>query len=66
MAVKERRTATVRVQHISQTVIAKDLLDFFESIIGKETVFACEILTERKNWKSRGHGRFNLGLLMQR
>ncbi|KAL6997199.1 RNA-dependent RNA polymerase 2 [Sarracenia purpurea var. burkii] len=52
----EDRT-TVRVSNIPQTAIAKDLWDFFESTIGKDSVYACEILSERKNWKSRGFGR---------
>ncbi|KAL9672087.1 hypothetical protein QQ045_028335 [Rhodiola kirilowii] len=51
----ERTTA--RVSNISQTATAGDLLSFLESKIGPNTVLAVEILTERKNWKSRGHGR---------
>ncbi|XP_043725101.1 RNA-dependent RNA polymerase 2 [Telopea speciosissima] len=48
---------TVRVSNIPLTAMAKDLFDFFEAILGKGSVFACEIATERKNWKSRGVGR---------
>uniref|UniRef100_A0A5B6YJT5 RNA-dependent RNA polymerase n=1 Tax=Davidia involucrata TaxID=16924 RepID=A0A5B6YJT5_DAVIN len=48
---------TVRVSNIPKTAIAKDLFDFFDSTIGKGSVFACDIVTERKNWKSRGFGR---------
>ncbi|KAL0342810.1 UNVERIFIED_CONTAM: RNA-dependent RNA polymerase 2 [Sesamum calycinum] len=40
-----------------QTAIAQELLSFLESTLGKGTVFAIEIFTEHKNWKSRGHGR---------
>lgn len=57
MAVEKRITATVRVLYIPQSAIAKDLFAFFESALGKDTVFACEIFSERKNWKSRGHGK---------
>ncbi|KAJ4959767.1 hypothetical protein NE237_019677 [Protea cynaroides] len=53
----DRSRATVRVLNIPLTAIAKDLLDFFEVILGKGSVFACEIATQRKNWKSRGVGR---------
>ncbi|GMQ10242.1 hypothetical protein CsSME_00053321 [Camellia sinensis var. sinensis] len=48
---------TVRVSNIPQTAIAKDLFDFFESTIGKGSVYACEIVSDRKNWKSKGFGR---------
>ncbi|CAI9108920.1 OLC1v1008628C2 [Oldenlandia corymbosa var. corymbosa] len=54
---EERITATVRAQNISPTVTAAELLAFLESVIGEDTVFACEIFSERKNWKSKGHGR---------
>ncbi|RZC79750.1 hypothetical protein C5167_042325 [Papaver somniferum] len=47
---------TLRVSNIPLTVIAKDLLKFFEDILGKDTVYALEIFTEHKNWKSKGHG----------
>ncbi|RZC69836.1 hypothetical protein C5167_032992 [Papaver somniferum] len=53
MAVK---ATTLRVSNIPLTVIAKDLLKFFEDILGKDTVYALEIFTEHKNWKSKGHG----------
>ncbi|KAA8540846.1 hypothetical protein F0562_024809 [Nyssa sinensis] len=52
----EDRT-TVRISNIPRAAIAKDLFEFFESTIGKGSVFACEIVSERKNWKSRGFGR---------
>ncbi|KAL5723649.1 RNA-directed RNA polymerase [Ranunculus cassubicifolius] len=55
MAVTEK--ITVKVTNIPLTATAQDLLDFFESTLGKSTVFACEIFTERKNWKSKGLGR---------
>ncbi|KAF8407945.1 hypothetical protein HHK36_007085 [Tetracentron sinense] len=48
---------TVRVSNIPLTAIAKELFDFFEATLGKGSVFACAIATERKNWKSRGVGR---------
>ncbi|KAH9611766.1 hypothetical protein KSS87_009030 [Heliosperma pusillum] len=48
---------TLLIKNIPVTVTAQDLLDFLESHIGKDSVFAIEIFTERKNWKSRGHGR---------
>ncbi|KAK4350429.1 hypothetical protein RND71_029742 [Anisodus tanguticus] len=35
----------------------KDLFDFFDSSIGKGSVYACDIFSEHKNWKSREHGR---------
>ncbi|KAL6583859.1 RNA-dependent RNA polymerase 2 [Orobanche minor] len=53
----ERPTLTVKVSNIPQSAIAQDLLTFLESNLGKDTIFAIEIFTERKNWKSRGHGR---------
>ncbi|KAK4437182.1 RNA-dependent RNA polymerase 2 [Sesamum alatum] len=52
-----RPTLTVKVSNIPQTAIAQELLSFLESALGKGTVFAIEIFTEHKNWKSRGHGR---------
>ncbi|KAL0440873.1 UNVERIFIED_CONTAM: RNA-dependent RNA polymerase 2 [Sesamum radiatum] len=52
-----RPTLTVKVSNIPQTAIAQELLSFLESTLGKGTVFAIEIFTEHKNWKSRGHGR---------
>ncbi|KAK6123388.1 hypothetical protein DH2020_042864 [Rehmannia glutinosa] len=53
----DRPTLTVKVSNIPQSAIAQELLTFLESNLGKGTVFAIEIFTERKNWKSRGHGR---------
>ncbi|KAL7139043.1 hypothetical protein ABFS83_09G024200 [Erythranthe nasuta] len=52
-----RPTLTVKVQNIPQTIIAHELQTFLESAVGKGTIFAVEIFTERTNWKSRGHGR---------
>ncbi|KAJ8753540.1 hypothetical protein K2173_022781 [Erythroxylum novogranatense] len=49
--------ATVAVSNIPKTVIAEDLLRYLESQLGPDSVFALEILTEHKNWKSRGFGR---------
>ncbi|GFP95460.1 RNA-dependent RNA polymerase 2 [Phtheirospermum japonicum] len=53
----DRPTLTVKVSNIPQSAIAQDLLTFLESKLGKGTIFAIEIFTERKNWKSRGNGR---------
>ncbi|CAL9031105.1 unnamed protein product [Prunus brigantina] len=55
MAVAER--PTVRVSNIPQTVTAKELLSFLESKLGPDSVFAVEIISDHKNWKSRGFGR---------
>ncbi|XP_040987157.1 RNA-dependent RNA polymerase 2 [Juglans microcarpa x Juglans regia] len=55
MGVAER--PTVRVSNIPQNVTAHDLLHFLESTLGPDSVFAVDIFTERKNWKSRGFGR---------
>ncbi|KNA17291.1 hypothetical protein SOVF_081360 [Spinacia oleracea] len=49
--------STVRVSNIPTTATAQDIFDFLESKIGKGTIFAIEIFTEKKNWKSKGHGR---------
>ncbi|GFZ17486.1 RNA-dependent RNA polymerase 2 [Actinidia rufa] len=54
---------TVRVSNIPRTATAKDLFDFFESLIGKSSVFACEIASDRKHWKSRGFGRVQFDTL---
>ncbi|XP_059645306.1 RNA-dependent RNA polymerase 2 [Cornus florida] len=48
---------TVRISNIPRAAIAQELLEFFEFTTGKGSIFACEIVTERKNWKSRGFGR---------
>ncbi|GER56874.1 Rna-dependent RNA polymerase [Striga asiatica] len=53
----ERSTLTVKVANVPPSATAQDLLTFLESKLGKGTIFALEIFTERKNWKSRGHGR---------
>lgn len=57
MATEIRITTTVKVSNISPTAIARDLFSFFESVVGKDAIFACEIFTVHKNWKSGGHGR---------
>ncbi|KAL5747244.1 hypothetical protein ACOSP7_024244 [Xanthoceras sorbifolium] len=59
----ESERATVWVSNISQTVVAKDLLDFLESQLGRDSVFALEIQTDRNNWKSRGVGRVQFASL---
>ncbi|XP_022738324.1 RNA-dependent RNA polymerase 2 [Durio zibethinus] len=48
---------TLRITNIPQTAVAKDLLEFLESRLGPDAVFAIEISTDRNNWKSRGFGR---------
>lgn len=55
MAVGER--PTVKVSNIPKTAIAKELWSFLESKLGPNTIYALEIATEHKNWKSRGFGR---------
>ncbi|KAK8644134.1 hypothetical protein V6N13_123449 [Hibiscus sabdariffa] len=54
---------TLRVTDIPQTIVARDLLDFLESKLGPDTVFAIEISTDRNNWKSRGFGRVQFATL---
>ncbi|KAG9448742.1 hypothetical protein H6P81_008707 [Aristolochia fimbriata] len=50
-------TATVRVSKIAPWVVATELFQFFETTIGENTVFACEIASHQKNWRSKGFGR---------
>ncbi|KAK3225244.1 hypothetical protein Dsin_005106 [Dipteronia sinensis] len=59
----ESERATAWVSNIPQTVVAKDLLDFLESQLGRDSVFALEIHTDRNNWKSRGVGRVQFASL---
>lgn len=47
----------MKVSNIPKTVIAEELWNFLESKLGPNTVYALEIVTEHKNWKSRGFGR---------
>ncbi|KAG5536836.1 hypothetical protein RHGRI_024314 [Rhododendron griersonianum] len=56
---------TLRVSNIPQTATAKDLADFLDSVIATKpsSVYACEISTDRKNWKSRGSGRVQFDTL---
>ncbi|KAL5544244.1 hypothetical protein UlMin_008028 [Ulmus minor] len=61
MASSER--PTVRLSNIPHSSIANDLLTFLESTLGRDSVFAIEISTERKNWKSRGFGRVQFASL---
>ncbi|KAM6594262.1 hypothetical protein CsatA_001965 [Cannabis sativa] len=61
---KDKERTTVRVSNIPQTAIAQDLLAFLESKLGPDSVFALEIMTERKNWKSRGFGRVQFTTLL--
>ncbi|KAM7273819.1 hypothetical protein ACFE04_028483 [Oxalis oulophora] len=48
---------TLRITNIPQTSTASDLKHFLESHIGEESIYAIQIHTARKNWKSLGHGR---------
>ncbi|KAK9684685.1 hypothetical protein RND81_10G225500 [Saponaria officinalis] len=48
---------TLQITNIPVTATAQDLLNYLESHIGIDSIFAIEIFTDRKNWKSRGHGR---------
>ncbi|XP_071710250.1 RNA-dependent RNA polymerase 2 [Rutidosis leptorrhynchoides] len=57
MAVGETTTATVRISNIPRSATATDLLNFLESHTGKSSIFAAEISSDHKNWKSRGFGR---------
>ncbi|XP_076912251.1 RNA-dependent RNA polymerase 2-like [Bidens hawaiensis] len=66
MAVDETATATVRITNIPRSATAKDLLDFLESHTGKSTIFACEISSDHKNWKSRGFGRVQFETLVSK
>ncbi|KAM1295499.1 hypothetical protein ACFX2H_015291 [Malus domestica] len=61
MGVAER--PTVRVTNIPQTVTAQELLTFLESKLGRDSVFAVEISSDHKNWKSRGFGRIQFTTL---
>ncbi|MCO5597438.1 hypothetical protein L7F22_051516 [Adiantum nelumboides] len=49
-------SCTVRVSKIPFTAVAEELVEFLESRVGSNTVFACKIHTEKLNWKSRGFG----------
>ncbi|XP_073142058.1 RNA-dependent RNA polymerase 2 [Henckelia pumila] len=58
MGTEEKRpTLTARVTNIPHSAIAQELFTFLESLLGKGEIFAIDISTEHKNWKSRGHGR---------
>ncbi|KAF5758560.1 putative RNA-directed RNA polymerase [Helianthus annuus] len=58
MAVEQTTTTTtVRVTNIPRSATAQDLLTFLETHTGNSTIFACEISSDHKNWKSRGFGR---------
>ncbi|ERM99496.1 hypothetical protein AMTRI_Chr10g230970 [Amborella trichopoda] len=49
--------STVKVSTIPLSALAEELLQFLESHIGPRSIFACTIVTERRNWKSKGFGR---------
>ncbi|XP_038878920.1 RNA-dependent RNA polymerase 2 [Benincasa hispida] len=55
MAQPER--STLKVSNVPESAIAQDLWTFLSSKLGPDSIFAIEIFTERKNWKSRGSGR---------
>nr|GMC60375.1 RNA-dependent RNA polymerase 2 [Ipomoea batatas] len=57
MGMEERISATVRVNNIPQSAIANELFAYLEDAVADDSIFAVEIFTEHKNWKSRGHGR---------
>lgn len=47
--------ATLQVSNVPFTAVAAELFDYFDASVG--SVFACEIATARRNWKSKGFGR---------
>ena len=49
-------TCTVRISKIPYTAMAEDLVEFLNTSISSNTVFACKIHTEKMNWKSKGYG----------
>ncbi|KAL5987597.1 RNA-dependent RNA polymerase 2 [Asimina triloba] len=57
LAGSSTNSCTVSISNIPFTAIASELFVFLESAVGESTVFACDIATERPNWKSRGVGR---------
>ncbi|KAL1818418.1 hypothetical protein ACET3Z_013287 [Daucus carota] len=57
MGVEERPTLSVKFSNVPKTSTAQEIADFFESRIGKASVFACEIFSDHKNWKARDSGR---------
>ncbi|XVE84716.1 hypothetical protein DITRI_Ditri17bG0035700 [Diplodiscus trichospermus] len=63
MGAMEIERPTLRITNIPHTAVARDLLEFLESKIGSDTVFAIEISTDRNNWKSRGFGRVQFATL---
>ncbi|PNT00917.1 hypothetical protein POPTR_015G073700v4 [Populus trichocarpa] len=54
---------SVRVTNIPQTITAKEILQYLVAQLGKDSVFAIEISTVRKNWNSRGFGRVQFSSL---
>ncbi|KAK4747307.1 hypothetical protein SAY87_026344 [Trapa incisa] len=54
---------TVRVSNIPQTIAASGLLSYLESQLGAGSVFAIEIVSDHRNWKSRGFGRVQFSSL---
>nr|GEV30147.1 RNA-dependent RNA polymerase 2 [Tanacetum cinerariifolium] len=60
---KTTTTTTVRVTNIPRSSTASDLLTFIELHTGPSSIFALEILSDHKNWKSRGFGRIQFETL---
>ncbi|XP_050223876.1 RNA-dependent RNA polymerase 2 [Mercurialis annua] len=48
---------TVRLTNIPLTITATHLLNHLETQLGPDSVYAIEIVSDHKNWKSRGFGR---------
>lgn len=57
MGIEQRPTLSIKFSNIPRTSTAQEILDFFESRIGKGSIFACEIFSDHKNWKSKDSGR---------
>lgn len=56
MAARKAKT-TILVSNIPRTVTAPELLHFFNTIAGPDSVFACSLATERPNCLSKGVAR---------
>ncbi|KAJ4841082.1 hypothetical protein Tsubulata_048259 [Turnera subulata] len=63
MDVAGKEKATASISNIPQTVLAKHVVQFLESRLGPDSVFALEISTKYKNWNSRGFGRVQFASL---
>nr|AJA90770.1 RNA-dependent RNA polymerase 2 [Ephedra trifurca] len=47
-------SSTVVIQNLPRAVVAHELVEFLDSILGEGSVFSYQIKTERTNWKSGG------------